>query len=73
MVVAFLEIISYLGGDPRGFSDIVNRVTQRIAFFTMGDCSTYLANAIYEYGRQRCDVLVCSLSTNTTKVRPKTL
>lgn len=58
-----------LGGDPRDFSDIVVRGTQRIAFFTMGDYSTYLANAIYDYDRQGCDVLVCALSTNNAKVR----
>lgn len=51
------------------FSDIVVRGTQRIAFFTMGDYSTYLANAIYDYNRQGCDVLVCALSTNNAKVR----
>ncbi len=58
-----------LGSDPRDFSDIVIRGTQRIAFYTMGDYSTYLANAIYDYDRQGCDVLVCALSTNTAKVR----
>lgn len=58
-----------LGGDPRDFSDIVIRGTQRIAFYSMGDYSTYLANAIYDYDRQSCDVLVCALSTNTAKVR----
>lgn len=58
-----------LGGDPSDFSDIVVRGTQRIAFFTMGDYSTYLANAIYDYDRQNCDVLICALSTNTAKVR----
>lgn len=58
-----------LGGNSRDFSDIVIRGTQRIAFYTMGDYSTYLANAIYDYDRQNCDVLVCALSTNTAKVR----
>jgi hypothetical protein len=58
-----------LGGDPNDFSDIVNRGQQRIAFFTMGDYSTYLANAIYDYARQQCDVLVCALSTNSPKIR----
>lgn len=58
-----------LGGDPGDFSDIVVRGTQRIAFFTMGDYSTYLANAIYDYDRQGCDVLVCALSTNNAKIR----
>lgn len=58
-------------GNPtqNDFSDIVVRGTQRIAFFTMGDYSTYLANAIYDYDRQGCDVLVCALSTNNAKVR----
>lgn len=58
-------------GNPtqNDFSDIVLRGNQRIAFFTMGDYSTYLANAIYEYDRQNCDVLVCAISTNTPKVR----
>ncbi|MFN7912447.1 MAG: hypothetical protein ACK5QC_11540 [Bacteroidota bacterium] len=58
-----------LGGNPRDFSDIVIRGTQQIAFFTMGDYSTYLANAIYDYDRQNCDVLVCALSTNNAKLR----
>lgn len=58
-----------LGGDPNDFSDIVVRGTQRIAFYTMGDYSTYLANAIYNYDRQGCDVLICALSTNSVKVR----
>jgi thymidylate kinase len=58
-------------GNPvqNDFSDIVIRGNQRIAFFTMGDYSTFLANAIYDYNRQNCDVLVCTLSTNTAKVR----
>lgn len=58
-----------LGGDPNDFSDIVIRDNQRIAFYTMGDYSTYLANAIYDYDRQNCDILVCALSTNTAKAR----
>ncbi len=56
-----------LGGDPRDFSDIVIRGTQRIAFYSMGDYSTYLANAIYDYDRQGCDVLV---SPTTPKYEP---
>jgi len=58
-------------GNPiqNDFSDIVIRGTQRIAFYTMGDYSTHLANAIYDYDRQNCDILVCALSTNTAKVR----
>jgi len=58
-------------GNPvqNDFSDIVVRKTQRIAFYTAGDYSTYLATAIYDYDRQNCDVIVCALSTNTLKVR----
>lgn len=58
-------------GNPvqNDFSDIVIRGNQRIAFFTMGDYSTYLANAIYNYDRHGCDVSVCALNTNTAKVR----
>lgn len=51
------------------FSDIIQWNNLRIAFFTMGDYSTYLANAIYDYNNQNCDVMVCALSTNTAKVR----
>lgn len=58
-----------LGGDPNDFSDIVIRGQQRIAFYTMGDYSTPLANAIYDYDRQGCDVMVCALSTNSPKIR----
>lgn len=61
-----------LGGDPGDFSDIVIEGTQRIAFYTAGDASTFLANAIYDYNRQGCDVLFCALSTNTPKVRANT-
>lgn len=58
-------------GNPaqNDFSDIVQWNNQRIAFFTMGDYSTYLANAIYDYHNRNCDVLVCALSTNTAKIR----
>lgn len=58
-----------LGGDSNDFSDIVVRGNQRIAFYTMGDYSTYLANAIYEYDSQNCDVIVCALSTNNASIR----
>jgi hypothetical protein len=58
-----------LGGDPNDFLDIVIRGNQRIAFYTMGDYSTYLSTAIYNYERQHCDAMVCALSTNTAKVR----
>jgi len=58
-------------GNPvqNDFSDIIQWNNLRIAFFTMGDYSTYLANAIHDYNNQNCDVMVCALSTNTAKVR----
>ena len=58
-----------IAAGSKDFSDIVHRGTDRIAFYTMGDYSTYLANAIYNYDRQGCDALVCALSTNNPKVR----
>jgi len=58
-----------LGGDPHDFSDIILWNGNRIAIFTMGDFSTYLANAIYEYDRQNCSLVICALSTNTPKIR----
>lgn len=35
----------------------------------MGDYSTYLANVIYDYDRQGCNLMVCALNANTAKVR----
>ncbi|QBO59585.1 hypothetical protein [Chryseobacterium salivictor] len=58
-----------LGGDPNDFSDIVIINNQRVAFYTMGDYSNYLANAIHDYANQGCDVLVCALSIDNAKVR----
>lgn len=58
-------------GNPsqNDFSDIVKWNNQKVAFFTMGDYSTYLAKAIYDFNRQNCDILVCALSINTVKKR----
>jgi hypothetical protein len=59
-----------LGGDPKDFSDIVTGFKNKeIAFFSMGDNSTELALAIYNYNRQNCDLIICALSTGTAKVR----
>lgn len=51
------------------FKDIINYNGMKVALYSMGDYSTYLANAVYNYDRQGCDVLVCALSTNNAKVR----
>lgn len=58
-------------GNPtqNDFSDIVLRGKQKIAFYTMGDYSNYLAKAILNYALQNCNVLVCSLSTNKPNIR----
>jgi hypothetical protein len=51
------------------FKDIINYNGMKVALCSMGDYSIYLANAVYDYDRQGCDVLVCALSTNNAKVR----
>lgn len=58
-----------LGGDPNDFLDIVLWKNIKIVFFSMGDNSTALANAIYNYREQNCDLMICSLSIGTPKVR----
>lgn len=54
------------GADPKDFSDIVNYKGLRVAFFTMGDSTRPLVNAIRNYGSIGIDVLVCA--NNTKKV-----
>lgn len=51
------------------FKDIFDYNGMKVALYSAGDYSTCLANAIYDYDRQNCDVLVCVISTNTAKVR----
>lgn len=58
-----------LGGDPNDFLDIVLWKNIKIVFFSMGDNSTALANAIYNYREQNCDLMICSLSIGTPKIR----
>lgn len=56
-------------GNPveNDFSDIVMIGNRKIAFFSMGDYSNYLSEAIYYYLYQGCDMLICALSTNSLK------
>lgn len=58
-------------GNPKqnDFEIIVEWKSKKIGFFTMGDYSTYLANAIYRYEKLDCDILICAISTNTPKVK----
>ena len=58
-----------LGGDPNDFLDRVLWKNIKIVFFSMGDNSTALANAIYNYREQNCDLMICSLSIGTPKIR----
>ena len=59
-----------LGGNPNDFSDIVLFHQQRIAFFTMGDYSGDVVNAMIDYSNQEVAVLVCAC--NNRFVRPFT-
>lgn len=60
-----------LGNAPKDFKDIVtNYMNQKIAFFSMGDYSNELVNAINNYyNKEKCDLLICALSTDTEKIK----
>lgn len=55
------------GGNPHDFSDIVRWNGRSIAFFTMGDFSKPLMDAIRDFDIQRCDVLVCACNSKLVK------
>jgi hypothetical protein len=57
------------GGDPNDFKDIILWNNQKIGILSMGDQSTFIANEIRDFNQQNCDVVVCALSTNDSKVR----
>lgn len=57
-----------LGGDPLDFSDIVIYKDIRVAFFTMGDYSGYLVDAMRSYNTHGLDLLICAC--NDKFVRP---
>jgi len=57
-----------LGGNQHDFSDIVLWNNNRIAFFTMGDYSGHLIEAINDYNAQNIDLLVCAC--NNRRVKP---
>jgi hypothetical protein len=58
-----------LGADPKDFLDVVNYKNMRIVFFSMGDNSNELSEAISNYSSLNCHYFVCSLSESTPKVR----
>lgn len=57
------------GGDPNDFIDTVLWNNLKIGILSMGDLSTPIANEVRNFNNQKCDVVVCALSTNTAKVR----
>lgn len=75
------DIILYHGGNPtdkqqignpifKDFKDIVTDYKdKKIAFFSMGDNSNELVNAINTYNKEKCDLLICALSTDTEKIK----
>lgn len=56
---------------PGDFYDVVNYKNKKIAFYSLGDYSTFLADAIYYYANEKCDVLICACSTNRPMVKAK--
>ncbi|MUV04606.1 hypothetical protein GN157_12890 [Flavobacterium rakeshii] len=60
---------SQIGKDPRDFEDIVTGYkSKKIAFYSAGDQSNFLANAVRKYAAAKCDLLICALSLNGRKV-----
>jgi hypothetical protein len=56
-----------LGGNKSDFSDIVNYKGRKIAFFTMGDYSLHIVNAMTNYANQGADILVCACNSKFVK------
>ena len=49
-----------LGGDPYDFECIIKYKGKTVAFFTMGDYSSYLIEAFVKYNNKHCDILICA-------------
>ena len=56
-----------LGGNKKDFSDIVIYNNLKVAFFTMGDYSQYLIDAMRNYANQSIDVLICACNSKFVK------
>lgn len=54
-----------LGGDPNDFESEGDYLGQKIAIYTMGDMSSPLRTAVYDFSSKGVDVLICALSTNS--------
>lgn len=56
-----------LGGNRCDFSDIVKYNNKTIAFFTMGDYSKQLCDAMDYYNDLKIDVLICACNSRLVK------
>lgn len=54
-----------LGGDPNDFESEGDYLGQKIAIYTMGDLSSPLRTAVYDFASKGIDILICGLSTNS--------
>lgn len=55
-----------LGGDPNDFFDLVTYNNQKIYFFTMGDYSKYLIDAIRDSNSKGYDIFICACNSRFT-------
>jgi hypothetical protein len=55
-----------LGGNPNDFSDIIVSGKRKIAFYTMGDYSRKVRDAISNYNTLDCDILICACNNRFT-------
>lgn len=51
---------SKLGGDIKDFECLIEYNGRTVAFFTMGDYSSYLLKAFEKYKKKQCDFLICA-------------
>ena len=51
---------SKLGGDIKDFECVIEYNRKTVAFFTMGDYSSFLLKAFEKYNKKQCDFLICA-------------
>jgi len=56
-----------LGGNKYDFSDVVQFNNKTIGFFTMGDYSLEVCNAIKKYDNLKIDILICACNSRFIK------
>lgn len=59
---AYIEDKKPLGSEPQDFSCVIDYNGKKVAFFTMGDYSRKVSEAIDKYND--CDYLICALNTD---------